>query len=88
MSNNFIIGVAIKHNDLMICLPKPNRHHNCIAYACDIIGLLPPVGHAGEQGFYLSDGTFLNRIQAKEHAVLVGQIKSSKFKELYSEDLW
>lgn len=41
-----------------------------------------------EQGFYTDDGTFLNRYDAKEYAIACGQITSSEFAELFSEDLW
>ena len=87
LKNTEIKGVAIKHGDLTICLPAPNRHADCIRYACNVLNILPPVGH-DTQGFYLEDGTFLNRKEAKIHAINFCQIKESKFKDLYSEDLW
>lgn len=41
-----------------------------------------------EQGFYTDDGQFLNRYDAKNHAIACRQITSSEFAELFSEDLW
>ena len=41
-----------------------------------------------EQGFYTDDGQFLDRYDSKEHAIACGQIVSSEFAELFSEDLW
>ena len=85
-----IIGVAVKEGDLMICLPKPNRHHHCIMYAVTVLGLIPPIGAAeGAQGFYTAQGEFLNRTEALAHAIKHDQLISIKAKhELFSEDLW
>ena len=58
-----IMGVAIKHGDLVIALPKPNRHHNVIRFMADTLGLNTPIGGGG-QGFYLEDGTYLNRLES------------------------
>ena len=38
--------------------------------------------------FYTDDGQFLDRYDSKEHAIACGQIVSSEFAELFSEDLW
>ncbi|MDH4609735.1 hypothetical protein [Pseudomonas sp. BN102] len=55
---NHIIGVAVRQGDLVICLPKPNRHHDCIQYAVEVLGLKPPIGApARDQGIYPADGT-------------------------------
>lgn len=85
-----IVGVAVKQGDLVIGLPKPNRHHNCIRYAVGILGLTPPIGApALNQGFYLADGTYLNREEAFEYAQKSGQIINPEaHKYLFSEDLW
>lgn len=85
-----IIGVAIKHGDLTIALPKPNRHHNCIHYAVSELGLDKPVGHDC-QGFYLSSGKYLTREEALAYAIEHGQIKEGETHsptQLFSEDLW
>jgi len=85
-----IIGVAVKHGDVCICLPKPSRHHHCMRYAVDVLGLKPPIGaNADFQGFYLKNGKFLNRKSAleyaKEHKQLVNKEATGY---LFSEDLW
>lgn len=73
-----IIGVAIKHGDMVIGLPKPMRHHNVIRYMINTLGLNAPVGHdcPNGQGFYLEDGTYLDREQAREF-VLKGKTLAS-----------
>lgn len=89
--SNEIIGVAIKHNDLVACLPKPNRHHHVITYMVDTLGIDPPVGHQGKdgQGFYLSNGEYLNRYDARTLAIETGQCETPDHaRELFSEDLW
>ena len=85
-----IIGVAIQHNDLTVCLPKPNRHHDIIKYACDVLGLKPPIcGKMTKQGFYLEGGTFLNRKDGLEYARKNNQlINKQAHTNLFSEDLW
>lgn len=89
-NQSHIIGVAVKQGSLMICLPKPNRHHDCIRYAVEVLGLKPPIGAAAlGQGFYLADGTYLNRQAAFRHVKQVGQPHSPEAnKYLFSEDLW
>lgn len=85
-----IIGVAIKHRDIMICLPKPNRHHDCIRYACDVLGIKPPIcGLMSSQGFYTSDGVFLDRKEGLAYVKLNNQlINKQAHTNLFSEDLW
>ncbi len=86
-----IIGVAIKQGDLMVCLPKPNRHHHCIRYAVQTLGLAarPIAAGHGLQGFYTDDGKYLNRQDAMDYAKANGQlINPNPTKDLFSEDLW
>ena len=85
-----ITGVAIKHGDLVICLPKPNRHHHVIKYMVKELGIIPPVGHSdGCQGFYLNDGTYLTRSEARALVVSTGQCLTPDHSVyLFSEDLW
>lgn len=83
-----IIGVALKHGDITMCLPKPFRHNDCFS-ALKQIGCFDVASKADNQGFYLEDGTFLNRKEAFEHAKNTGQIKNPEAKfALFSEDLW
>jgi hypothetical protein len=86
-----IIGVAIKQGDLMVCLPKPNRHHHCIRYAVQTLGLTarPIAAGHGLQGFYTDDGKYLTRQDAMIYAKANGQlINQNPTKDLFSEDLW
>ena len=70
-----ILGVAVKQGGVCICLPKPDRHHDCIKYAVEVLGLKPPIGAAASaQGFYLEDGRFLNRKQALKVAKANNQL--------------
>ena len=85
-----IIGVAVIQKNVMICLPKPNRHHDCIMYAVQVLGLKGPIaGPAKDQGFYLGDGTYLEReealVYAKKHDQLINKEAHAY---LFSEDLW
>ena len=42
-----------------------------------------------EQGFWTTEGRFLNRYEAMELALKTGQLaQPTDYKELYSEDLW
>lgn len=85
-----IIGVAVKQGKLTICLPKPNRHCDCIRYAVEVLKLKPPIaGPADDQGFYLEDGTYLNRKQAFAYATRYDlKIDKDANMYLFSEDLW
>jgi hypothetical protein len=82
-----IIGVAVIQKQLMICLPKPNRHHDCIKYAIKTLGLIPPI--SSKSGFYLEDGRFLDRKDALVYARENNQLINKDAKnQLYSEDIW
>ena len=83
-----IIGVAVRFGDLMVCLPKPSRHCHCFWKAREI-GIELGSSKADDQGFYLADGTFLNRSQAFEHVKMIGQpLKEVANLYLFSENLW
>jgi hypothetical protein len=85
-----IIGVAMIKGDVMVALQRPFRHTNCIQYGHEVLGLELPIGKAAvAQGFYLADGTYLNRREAFLHAKRIGQpMASDANKYLFSEDLW
>ncbi len=85
-----IIGVAVKQGDLVICLPKPNRHHDCIRYAVDVLGLTPPISSRTEsQGFYTASGRFASRGMALDIARYHKQlINKEAHHGLFSEDVW
>jgi len=83
-----IIGVAIKHGDMVIGLPKPNRHHNVIWHIVKDLGIKGPLGFEG-QGFYDNQGKYYNREEAREYAIKTGQCVSPENpRELFSEDIW
>ncbi len=62
-------------------LPPPNRHHNVIA----LMG--KKFRQEYTQGFVLSDGTFVDRVQAAQFAYGAGQT-ATLHHVLFSEDLW
>jgi hypothetical protein len=83
-----IIGVAIKHGDMVIGLAKPNRHHHVIRYMVQELGINGPVGQQG-QGFYDATGRYYNREEAREKATRLEQCQKPLHPtELFSEDLW
>lgn len=61
---------------------------------CDAFLILKEFGYTREdydildQGFLDADDFFYDRITARENAIASGQIKTSEYPELYSEDLW
>lgn len=71
-----IIGVAVKAGELMVALPKPNRHADCINIILSL-GLVPDIqnqwGKSLHQGFYCEQGKFYTRPQAALHAIECGQ---------------
>jgi len=82
-----IIGVAIKYGDLIIALPKPNRHSDLIRYMIHELQVSEIPKHVNE-GFYTAKGTFLRRERAARIAHMTGQCKKPKGSKLTSEDLW
>lgn len=82
-----IVGVTCWLNGERYDLPAPNRHHN-------VIHLLASKGLPGrvkpdDQGFYTDTGEYLDRQQAREYALRIGQIlKADHCRDLFSEDLW
>ena len=82
-----IVGVTCWLNGERYDLPAPNRHHN-------VIHLLASKGLPGrvkpdDQGFYTDTGEYLDREQAREYALRIGQIlKADHCRDLFSEDLW
>lgn len=90
-SNDPIIGVAVKQGDLVVALPKPYRHCDCIRYAVETLRLTAPIGQpAPHQGFYTASGRFLNRQEAFKHVKRIGQplVNPEAHAYLFSEDLW
>lgn len=84
-----ITGSAVKRRDgTFLALPKPNRHHHVLR-ALVAEGEKTPI--IGEQGFVDDKGNFLDRMQARMHAVECGQVEEDNldhYREIFSEDLW
>lgn len=81
-----ILGVAIELDGVVYKLPCPNRHHNVIRHIKET-----GVGKQahGKQGFYNHKGEFLDREQAREYALRIGQVRTTEHaRELFSKDLW
>lgn len=81
---------AIRLNGMVHSVPRPGRHHTIIDMLVLEKGFPPPI--AGEQGFVLSDGKFVNRKKALKIALESGQLKledcHAPATGLFSEDLW
>jgi len=61
-----IIGVAVKFKDIVVALPKPNRHCDCFTHAHSVLGIDRLVSRTGgvNQGFYTEQGEYLDRTEA------------------------
>jgi hypothetical protein len=80
---------AIKdHDGKVYTVPRPGRHHDVIKMMVN--SYFRPIPITGEQGFVLSDGTFADRVRAREVAEAANQLlsRASTGKELFSEDVW
>ncbi len=86
-----VVAAAVWQEGMIYSLPRPARHHD-ILHKLHELGLPAAVdGPYGslEQGFLLSDGTFVGRGRAAKLALAAGQVqKLTAPPELYSEDLW
>jgi len=81
-----ITHVAIKLDNIVYSLPRPNRHHHVIALI-KIKGVKKQT--RGIQGFLTKDDRFVDRLEAAKIAVDSGQIDLLRWPpNLYSEDLW
>jgi hypothetical protein len=88
-----IVGVAIRNENIIVMLPKPNRH-------CDCFNLLEKMGvdtvkegigvKGKDQGFYTHTGRYLDRWEAWKHAKRCKQelMPNAGRGPLFSEDLW
>ena len=85
-----LIGVAVKHGDITICMPRPFRHLDCHERAKKVLGIHGPISSSLiNEGFYTSDGRFFNRRAAVDYARETGQIPATKkLRSLMSTDLW
>ena len=82
-----IVGAAIRYKELIITLPKPNRHHHILQLMFNL-----GIKGGGEfQGFITSEGKYIDRKEAITIAMEAGQCKNGKPElgyMLFSEDLW
>ena len=87
-----ITKVAIRNDNVIISLPKPNRHADCFAYAEKLgINVLESVIgiKAIDQGFLTDKGIFLDRMQTAKHLKRVKQQTVVPIGTIaISEDLW
>lgn len=86
-----ILGVAVHYGDLVICLPKPNRHGDVVRYMQKTLKLdIPEAPETdGSRGFYTADGTFLTRFHARRHVIACGFKKESELGAvLFSDQMW
>lgn len=79
---------AIYQDGVVYTLSRPARHHDIIRHMVEAEGVEPPV--TGEQGFVLSDGSFVDREAALQVALLANQLHKPRhhISQLFSEDLW
>jgi len=92
-----IISAALKLGEVIISLPKPNRHHDLLRETFLATGDAK-FGKDATQGFLTDQGTFLTREEAFRVAFEFGLFKWWNTSEdrtpprnsgkLYSEDLW
>ena len=84
-----VIACAIRdiQNGQVYQVPKPGRHHDVLR-KMRLMGLAPVNGFT--QGFVLSDGRFVDRVEAKAIAIAAVQLleRASGSRDLFSEDLW
>ena len=88
-----IIGVALRNEEIIIMLPKPNRHCHCFWHLkkMGINAAKAKIGvKADDQGFYTHTGKYLTREQACKYAKRIKQktIDGPVKNYLFSEDLW
>ena len=101
------VALATDKNEIIISLPKPCRHGHLFLAFTEVNKELSPEDRFNtlylrklQQGFITNEGKFLNRLEAKKHAVEVGQFNiydgennengydNNPFLFLFSEDLW
>lgn len=88
VGNKVEMAAIIGYDGEVCSLPRPARHHNIIKYMAEVLNHPTPI--TGEQGFILTDGSFVNRETAKMHAVFNEQLIEghSRLDILFSECIW
>lgn len=85
-----IVAAAIKVDDQVFSVPAPGHHANVRIEALKN-GSTAVLMFRAVYGFLTDEGVFLNRKQAIDHALRVGQplkCRTPHALGLYSEDLW
>ena len=95
-----IVGVAVRNENILITLPRPNRHCDCFRYCMEELGFRAPTKGIGSgkynQGFITDEGLYLDRWEASKHVSECGQEllpdNAGQIKKptspLISEDVW
>ena len=86
---NPIVGVAFKSRNgkYLISAMKPHRHNDLFYWLSNNMkGRFK--GGDWIQGFITLEGKFLNRAEAADYAMKIGQTTPEYQGELFSEDLW
>lgn len=88
IGNKVEMAAIIGEDGKVYSLPRPNRHHNIIFHLAKDLKHSTPI--KGEQGFVLTDGTFVDRKTAKLHAIANNQLleTASRSELLFSECMW
>lgn len=88
-----LVAAAICYKEVIVSLPRPKRHHEILRMMAKALAgegeeFVPVRGET--QGFITDTGHFLDRINAKQHAIECGQLDPKKMHStiLTSEDLW
>lgn len=85
-----VVAAAIRTvREAVYHVDQPGRHHHVIALMHDVGCTRDCIGTA-EQGFLLSDGRFVGRVEAMQVARAAGQLiaEHAPHVGLFSEDVW
>jgi hypothetical protein len=85
-----IVAAAVRLDGEVFSLPAPNRHWNVMTYMRQYLGdKWREPDPDWDQGFLTSKGRFVRRIEARDIAMLSGQIEKTQHRnQLFSEDVW
>lgn len=88
VSNKIECAAIMGFDGKVYSMPRPNRHHNIIAYMARDLGHPTPI--SGKQGFVTTDGEFVDRRKAKLIAIENNQLipGHSQLDILFSECMW
>ena len=85
-----IVSAALEISGMILSLERPARHHDILHLAYDLDFNVP--GLSPCQGFLDDKGRFMNREQAYDHVIEIGQWLreplNDSLKKLFSENVW